>query len=649
MAGRWRLQTAVLLALCVLCVALVRLQASNDAYAAPPAVNNNVKPNKEAQDLLQAKIKQAHDSQAQAQSHAQAHPDTKNKDINKPPVRFHDNDDSAVVPNKQQQQQQQQQPTSNNSNSNSSNNSSSNGYKLPKKNIPLADLESNIDLMHARFLDFLNDEEGATVDNSPFGVFGGSLLSLDAPLNVRSTWNRIHQYALKVHSLEYDRADIHQLARRVRANLIAYSLLYEKPSLIPLLALSASDHKTSAADATDALTRDLHAVVNGITNLVFSWIKPKFSSIRSLHDSFSAKKVASASSKSDDLETQVNKIYQPGIVITTGKWHFELAVHAIITLRRVLNCTLPIEIQYMGENDLTKDMRKAFNSMPNVKTVDVLETFNTPNIGGWAIKPFSILASSFRHVIFMDADALFFQDPEFMLRESVIYKQFGQIFYHDRSLFKNDPATWFHGINPVMSKYAKSLRYLNGLTHHEMESGVVVMDKGRTGILHALLMVCQMNLKPEQEENYKNMHGDKETFWMSFDMARVPYKFTPTFGGTVGYKNEKGNVCGGLFHTDEFQRPLWWNGGVLANKHHHKDSGFMRFEYAAFDTDADKIEWEWETETTPFCLGPRYPDREIVLLTQKEKDSGAAFVQLYKDLKENGWPAYFEKNYGVKF
>ncbi|KAJ3121179.1 hypothetical protein HK100_012497 [Physocladia obscura] len=636
MAGRWKLQTAVLLALCVLCLALVRLQASNDAYAAPPAVNNNLKPNKEAQDLLQAKIKQAQDIQSQVQLHMQAHPDVKNKDINKPPVRFSDNDDSAVVPNKQQQPQQ---PANNNISNNTSSNSSPHGYRLPKKNIPLADLESNIDLMHARFLDFLNGEESATVDNSPFGVFGGSLLSLDTPFNIRSTWNRIHQYALKVHSLEYDRSDIRQLARRVRANLIAYSLLYEKPSLIPLLALSASDHKTSAADATSALTRDLHAVVNGTTNLVFSWIKPKFSSIRSLHESFSGKKAALASSKFDDL----------GIVITTGQWHFELAVHAIITLRNVLNCTLPIEVQYMGENDLTKDMRKAFNSMPNVKTVDVRETFNTPNIGGWAIKPFSILASSFRHVIFIDADALFFQNPETVVRESVIYKQFGQIFYHDRSLFKNDPATWFHGINPVMSKYAKSLRYLNGLTHHEMESGVVVMDKGRTGILHALLMVCQMNLKPEQEENYKNMHGDKETFWMSFDMARVPYKFTPTFGGTVGYKNEKGNVCGGLFHTDEFQRPLWWNGGVLANKHHHKDSGFMRFEYAAFDTDADKIEWEWETETTPFCLGPRYPDQEIVPLTQKEKNAGAAFVQLYKDLKENGWADYFEKHYDVNF
>ncbi|KAJ3385833.1 hypothetical protein HDU84_002015, partial [Entophlyctis sp. JEL0112] len=151
-----------------------------------------------------------------------------------------------------------------------------------------------------------------------------------------------------------------------------------------------------------------------------------------------------------------------------------------------------------------------------------------------------------------------------------------------------------------------------------------------------------------REVTYKNMHGDKESFWMAWDMIRVPYKFVPTFGGTVGYKNEKGNICGGLFHTDEHQRPLWWNGGVLANKHYHKDSGFMHFEYAAFDTDGDNIEWEWETETSPFCLKPRYPEREIVALTDTERDYGARYVQLYLDLREKGWPEYFVKKYKAK-
>ncbi|KAJ3026544.1 UNVERIFIED_CONTAM: hypothetical protein HDU68_005467 [Siphonaria sp. JEL0065] len=506
------------------------------------------------------------------------------------------------------------------------------GYLPPKKNIPLEELETDIDLLHARFLDFLNGEEGLTDSSTPYGVFGGSLLKLDSPFSVRTTWNRIHQYGLAIKTIPYNRTDFLQLARRVRSNLIAYKILHDQPSLTTLLAISTSDKHVSAQTARQTLHKDLHSIVQETTQSVFPWIGPRFKSIHDIQRYF--------------LNPTTKEM---GIVFTTGTWHFELAVHAIITLRDVLNCTLPIEVVYMGPQDLDPSMLKAFDSMPGVSTVDVLKKFSVTDLGGWSIKPFAILAASFRTTIFIDADSLFFQNPEQVVRDSMLFKEFGQMFYHDRSLFKDDPAEWFHRINPVMTKYAGTLRYTNGLSHHEMESGVVVVDKGRSGNLHALMMVCQMNSKAERDVAYKHMHGDKETFWMTWDMIRVPYKFTPTYGGTVGYKNEKGNVCGGLFHTDEYNHPLWWNGGVLKNKHHHKDSGFMSFEFAAFDTDADKIEWEWETEDTPFCLGPRNREKEIITLSPAEKSAGAQFVELYKDLKSTGWKEYFVKRYKTKF
>ncbi|KAI9329761.1 mannosyltransferase putative-domain-containing protein [Obelidium mucronatum] len=488
------------------------------------------------------------------------------------------------------------------------------GYLPPKKNIPLSELETDIDLLQARFLDFLNGEEGLQDSSTPYGIFGGSLQKLESPFNVRTSWNRIHQYALHVKTVPYNRSDFLALGRRARANLIANTILYDKPSLITLLALATSDKDVSAQAAKQELHKELHQVTQGLTHSVFPWIQPRYKSIHEMQKYF--------------LDPKTREM---GIVFTTGKWHFELAAHAIMTLRDL--CTWDHE-------DLEPDMIKAFDSMPGVTTVDVLSKFSTSELGGWAIKPFAILAASFRTSIFIDADSLFFQDPEKVVRESMLFKEFGQIMI---------PAKWFHAINPAMSKYAGTLRYLNGLSHHEMESGVVVVDKGRTGNLHALLMVCQMNSKVEREVAYKNMHGDKETFWMTWDMIRVPYKFTPTFGGTVGYKNAKGNICGGLFHTDEYQRPLWWNGGVLANKHHHQDSGFMTFEYAAFDTDGDKIEWEWETEKTPFCLGPKDKQKEIISLSSTEKSIGAQFVQLFKDIKEVGWKKFFVTKYQTKF
>ncbi|ORY36455.1 hypothetical protein BCR33DRAFT_721982 [Rhizoclosmatium globosum] len=266
-----------------------------------------------------------------------------------------------------------------------------------------------------------------------------------------------------------------------------------------------------------------------------------------------------------------------GIVFTTGQWHFELALHAILTLRDVLKCTLPIQVLYMGPNDLPAEMLAAFRAIPGVSTLDITTKFAAADIGGWAVKPFSILASEFRTSIFIDADVLFFQNPETMVKESMLFKEYGQLFYHDRSIGRDDPVEWFRSIDPEMTQYATRLRYTNGLSSHEMESGVVVVDKARTGNLHALLM------------------------WMSWDMIRVPYKFTPTFGGTVGYMNEKSH-----------------------------------------------IEWEWETENSPFCFGPRYPEREIVVLSDLNKANGKKYVDMYVEIKEKGWKQYVEGRFKVK-
>ncbi|KAJ3297757.1 hypothetical protein HDU79_002231 [Rhizoclosmatium sp. JEL0117] len=514
---------------------------------------------------------------------------------------------------------------------NNPNQDASKGYLPPRKNIPFEDLEKDIDLLQARFLDFLNGEEGETDESTPYGVFGGSLLDLDGPFSIRTTWNHIHQYAQHLTAKPYPRGDINALARRSRALLIAYTIIYDQPSLTTLLALATSPKNQSAQSARNQLTAELSQIVESLTNQLYPWLKPRYNSLQDMQKYFS-------NSKTRDL----------GIVFTTGQWHFELALHAILTLRDVLKCTLPIQVLYMGPNDLPAEMLAAFRAIPGVSTLDITTKFAAADIGGWAVKPFSILASEFRTSIFIDADVLFFQNPETMVKESMLFKEYGQLFYHDRSIGRDDPVEWFRSIDPEMTQYATRLRYTNGLSSHEMESGVVVVDKARTGNLHALLMVCQMNSKEERETVYKHMHGDKETFWMSWDMIRVPYKFTPTFGGTVGYMNEKSHVCGGLFHTDEYQRPLWWNGSVLKNKHHHKDSGYMEFEYAAFDTDADKIEWEWETENSPFCFGPRYPEREIVVLSDLNKANGKKYVDMYVEIKEKGWKQYVEGRFKVK-
>ncbi|KAI8610011.1 mannosyltransferase putative-domain-containing protein [Chytriomyces sp. MP71] len=501
--------------------------------------------------------------------------------------------------------------------------------KLPTLE-PLTSLETDIDLLQARFLDFLNNEEGR---DEP-AVFGGSLLNLTAPFNLHGTWSRVHSYALQTRSLTYNRTQFLHLGRRARALHIAHVLLHDQPSLLPFLVARRSITPLLEVDVA-ALRGELVEVVRDLTTLLYPWLAPTHRSIRAMQNHFR-----------DATE-------QTGIVICSGKWHFEMAVHLILTLRNVLNCTLPIEIHYAGPDDTTPRMLRAFRALPRVRAVNLLRSFpdETRHWGGWSLKPYAALASAFRRVILVDADALFFADPRVLVEESVRFRRFGQVFFHDRTLGAND-AWWFKEINPVRSRVADGLRYMGKdvprSSQHEMESGVVVVDKARSGVLHALLMVCKMNQKVERDGvTYHRVYGDKETFWISWELVRVPYAFTPSFGGTVGYLNDKGHVCGGLFHTDERFKPLWWNGGVLANKHISKDAEFMKFEYAAFDTTGEKVEWEWETKTTPFCLGPQWPEKEVIALSTGEKERGARFVDLYRDIQKDGWEAYFQKNYGL--
>ncbi|ORY47757.1 hypothetical protein BCR33DRAFT_714822, partial [Rhizoclosmatium globosum] len=115
----------------------------------------------------------------------------------------------------------------------------------------------------------------------------------------------------------------------------------------------------------------------------------------------------------------------------------------------VLNCSLPIEVHHAGPGDLSTDMIDVLKSIRNEGT----------KIVGWAIKPFAILASKFR--------------PVRLLTDSKIFKQYGQLFYPDRTIGRGD-AKWFRNVTRHPTNFVKTLRYMNRKSSHEMESGVVV-------------------------------------------------------------------------------------------------------------------------------------------------------------------------------
>lgn len=282
---------------------------------------------------------------------------------------------------------------------------------------------------------------------------------------------------------------------------------------------------------------------------------------------------------------QLRESYIPkskGIVIPTGKGTFRYACHLISNLRDVLHSTLPIQVAYAGEDDLPLAYREAIVSMgANIQTLDITSVLNDTTLnfkiedGGWAVKPFALLACKFEQAILLDADAVFLQKPEVIFESHEGYMQTRTLLFHDRLLwqgaFKERHRWWEkemenHAIGETLSK---SKVYMEGYAE-EGDSGVVMLDKGRLPVLMGLLHICWQNtLAVCRKFTYRMGYGDKESWWFGLALSGVPYTMEGHYGSILGEADtEKLNsVCSfTIAHVDEKDKLLWYNGSLLKNK-----------------------------------------------------------------------------------
>jgi hypothetical protein len=213
--------------------------------------------------------------------------------------------------------------------------------------------------------------------------------------------------------------------------------------------------------------------------LLFPWTAPYFPDHMTLHSHF--------------------KKGGRGIVLTAGDDQAPFLLTIIPTFRK-LGCDLPIEIMYLGDSDLSEDYRSDLEGLNGVVTRDIAQMVNDEGwkLAGWAAKPFAILHSSFREVIFIDADSLFFKNPE-TLFEDPAYQKTGALFFRDRLIMPENKKRWLQQILPKpISRQVKQSRMWTGDSGHMQESGVVVVDKWRHFI--AMLFVTRMN-GPDRDGN----------------------------------------------------------------------------------------------------------------------------------------------------
>lgn len=212
---------------------------------------------------------------------------------------------------------------------------------------------------------------------------------------------------------------------------------------------------------------------------LFSWTTPYFTDLVALHLQFWNG--------------------ERGIVFTAGSRQAPFVITSIQSIRR-FGCDLPVEVMYLGDEDLDDGNRAKLESIPGVITRDLRPMVNDEGwkLAGWAAKPFAILLSSFREVLFIDADALFLQDPASLFQD-LGYRRTGALFFKDRLLMPESRQTWLREILPSpISMKVRLSRLWTGESGHMQESGVVVVDKWRHFI--ALLMVTRMN-GPDRDGN----------------------------------------------------------------------------------------------------------------------------------------------------
>ena len=231
------------------------------------------------------------------------------------------------------------------------------------------------------------------------------------------------------------------------------------------------------------------------------------------------------------------------VFLSGGDLYLSNAYMNIRFIRSLLQSKIPIEIWYLGEEEINKKLFSAIEKLGGVDFVDAKERqkifpMKSSNLGrimhekcpatmeGWRSKSYAILHSRFREVIYLDSDCFLFQKPEDLFLSSE-YLDSKAVFSCDIDLNshisgrKVDPETF------VVSKlgsftdrrwdYSKPnpLWEIVGAKEDELpefESGFILVDK----LEHVDSLFLAWFLNENSDLTYKHLYGDKDTFHLAW-------------------------------------------------------------------------------------------------------------------------------------
>jgi Mannosyltransferase putative len=197
-----------------------------------------------------------------------------------------------------------------------------------------------------------------------------------------------------------------------------------------------------------------------------------------------------------------------GIVICAGGARLlTCAWVAVNVLRRILHCSLPIQLWHIGPRELGPLEASLFDGL-DVEVVDALAcatVWPARTLGGWELKAYALVHSRFERALLLDADNVAVVDPSYLFDLPQLA---------DTGLLVWPDVERLTAENPIWELCGVAFR-----SEPAWESGQLLVDKRRCW--HALQLALHMNM--HSEVFYPFTMGDKETFHLAWLISDAPW------------------------------------------------------------------------------------------------------------------------------
>lgn len=225
------------------------------------------------------------------------------------------------------------------------------------------------------------------------------------------------------------------------------------------------------------------------------------------------------------LEDFIDKTFTPpkyshekGIVIAAGGAKYFGCAFACFNVLRKLGCSLPVEFWYLDEYEMDNGMKNLCNTF-GIKYINATKYCETNNLSprilaGWELKPFSVLHSNFKEVLYLDADNIPAKDPSYLF-DLPEYKRLGAIFWPDLPVC---PKLHSHRKEWVPPEAWSSVG-LDYVKEPDFETGQYLIDKSKC--FKELSLTMWIN---EHSDYFYNLvYGDKSTFHLAWRKCGSDY------------------------------------------------------------------------------------------------------------------------------